>query len=225
MRWLLESWYLLIPGPWVQVLLAPVAALCGAVVGMERESKEKSAGLRTMSLVCLGSCVFTLVGYAFTTTTGDSGRVAAQIVTGIGFLGGGMLIRGPGGVYGVTTAATIWVVAAMGIVIGAGYCFGGIALAVLIVGVLRVVELWEQTYFGGGQEMLISIVFDPDRGKASIKLAHAFEEFGIFRHRIEEADAGENRVRWSVHCRLSRHKRHGLLLSLANMTEVFSIEA
>src|SRR5689334_11382658 len=103
MRWLFESWYLLIPSPWIQAILAPMAAICGALVGMEREAKEKPAGLRTMSLVCLGACIFPLVSYAFSTSTGDSGRVAAQIVTGIGFLGGGMLMRGPGGVYGVTT--------------------------------------------------------------------------------------------------------------------------
>src|SRR5262245_8292359 len=150
MRWLTESWYLLLPAPWVQLILAPMAALCGALVGMEREAKEKPAGLRTMSLVCLGSCVFTLVGYAFTTTTGDSGRVAAQIVTGIGFLGGGMLIREPGGVHGVTTAATIWVVAAMGIVVGTGHVAGGAALTLLIVCLLRIVGQWEQTKFGGG---------------------------------------------------------------------------
>jgi putative Mg2+ transporter-C (MgtC) family protein len=170
MHWLYESWYLLIPSPWVQVILAPMAAICGGLVGMEREAKEKPAGLRTLSLVCLGSCVFTLVSYAFSTTTGDSGRVAAQIVTGIGFLGGGMLMRGPAGVHGVTTAATIWVVAAMGIVIGAGHCAAGIALTALIVGVLRTVGAWEQTRFGGSQELAISVEFNPDRGKAVIKV-------------------------------------------------------
>jgi putative Mg2+ transporter-C (MgtC) family protein len=224
MHWLYESWYLLIPSPWVQVILAPMAAICGGLVGMEREAKEKPAGLRTLSLVCLGSCVFTLVSYAFSTTTGDSGRVAAQIVTGIGFLGGGMLMRGPAGVHGVTTAATIWVVAAMGIVIGAGHCAAGIALTALIVGVLRTVGAWEQTRFGGSQELAISVEFNPDRGKAVIKVSHAFEEIGIPRKNIAEADAGDGRLRWSTKCRLSERKRHVLLLNLAEMPEVYAIE-
>lgn len=224
MRWLFESWYHLIPSPWIQAILAPMAAICGGLVGMEREAKEKPAGLRTMSLVCLGSCIFTLVSYAFSTTTGDSGRVAAQIVTGIGFLGGGMLMRGPAGVVGVTTAATIWVVAALGIVIGTGHCAAGIALAILIVGVLRTVGAWEQTRFGGSEEIAVTIVFDPDQGKATIKIKHAFEEVGILRKNIVESDAGSGRVRWSTQCKLSERRRHGLLLNLANMPEVYAIE-
>lgn len=225
MRWLLESWYLLVPSPWVQAILAPMAAICGALVGMEREAKEKPAGLRTMSLVCLGSCVFTLVSYAFSTTTGDSGRVAAQIVTGIGFLGGGMLLRGPGGVSGVTTAATIWVVAAMGMAIGTGHCGAAIALTLLTVGVLRTVGAWEQTRFGGGRELAVSIVFESDRGKAVIKVAHAFEEFSIPRKDITETETADGRLRWSTRCHLSERKRHGLLLILAEMPEVYAIEA
>jgi putative Mg2+ transporter-C (MgtC) family protein len=224
MRWLFESWYLLIPSPWVQVILAPMAAICGALVGIEREAREKPAGLRTMSLVCLGSCVFTLVSYAFSTSTGDSGRVAAQIVTGIGFLGGGMLIRGPAGITGVTTAATIWVVAAMGIVIGTGHCPGGIALTVLIVGVLRTVGAWEVTRFGGGREITLAIVFDPQRGKTAVKVAHTFEEYGVFQKDITESDAGDGRVRWSARCHLAERKRHSLLVSLAEMPEVYAIE-
>ena len=94
MSWLNESWHVLLPKPWASIALAVFAVLCGAWVGSERERREKPAGLRTMALVALGSCAFTMVGYAFTSNTGDAGRVAAQIVTGIGFLGAGVLIRG-----------------------------------------------------------------------------------------------------------------------------------
>jgi putative Mg2+ transporter-C (MgtC) family protein len=114
MRWFTESWHLLVPKPWDGALLVFVAIVSGAWVGTERQRKEKPAGLRTMALVALGSCAFTLAGYSFTSNTGDAGRVAAQIVTGIGFLGAGVVLRGAGGVQGVTTAATIWVVAAIG---------------------------------------------------------------------------------------------------------------
>src|SRR5512133_73116 len=79
--------------PWLEILLALAAVLCGAIVGSERERQDKPAGLRTLILVCLGSAVFTMASYAFTSTTGDSGRVAAQIVTGVGFLGAGAIIH------------------------------------------------------------------------------------------------------------------------------------
>ena len=129
MRWLVENWHALLAKPWDAVALALLAVLSGAWVGTERQRREKAAGVRTMALVALGSCTFTLVGYSFTSNTGDSGRVAAQIVTGIGFLGAGALLRGPGGVQGMTTAATIWVVAAMGMAIGAGHAGAGVGLA------------------------------------------------------------------------------------------------
>src|SRR5271165_4367682 len=78
--------------PLAQIIIALVALLCGAIIGSEREKREKPAGLRTLILVCLGSAAFTMAGFAFTSKTGDSGRVAAQIVTGIGFLGAGIIL-------------------------------------------------------------------------------------------------------------------------------------
>src|ERR671925_1532243 len=170
MRWLVENWHALLAKPWDAIALVFLAALSGAWVGTERQRREKAAGVRTMALVALGSCTFTLVGYAFTSNTGDSGRVAAQIVTGIGFLGAGVLLHGPGGVQGMTTAATIWVVAAMGMAIGAGEAGAGLGLALLTWGVLTVVGRWEHSVFGGGRESRVSVVFNPDHGKAVIKL-------------------------------------------------------
>src|SRR6202022_2003473 len=131
MRWLVENWHALLAQPWDAMALVFLAVVSGAWVGTERQRKEKAAGVRTMALVALGSCTFTLVGYTFASTTGDTGRVAAQIVTGIGFLGAGVLLHGAGGVQGMTTAATIWVVAAIGMTIGAGHAGAGLGLALL----------------------------------------------------------------------------------------------
>src|ERR1700677_3075324 len=119
--WLWESWQVLWPAPWVNPVLAVAAVGCGMLVGGERQRREKPAGLRTLSLVCLGSAVFTMISFAFPTTTGDSGRVAAQIVTGIGFLGAGVILHGRRMVSGVTTAAIVWVSAAVGMAVGSGY--------------------------------------------------------------------------------------------------------
>ncbi|MEM2180418.1 MAG: MgtC/SapB family protein [Nitrososphaeria archaeon] len=89
----------------------------GAVIGLEREITHKPAGLRTHMLVCLGSCIFTIVSLRFGM---DPARVAAGIVTGIGFIGAGTIIAEQGKVVGITTAASLWVTAAIGLTIGIG---------------------------------------------------------------------------------------------------------
>src|SRR5438477_3720232 len=132
MHWLFHSWHPLLPTPVANILLTIVAVLCGSIVGAERQRREKPAGLRTLVLVCLGSAVFTMMSFVFTPTNGDAGRVAAQIVTGIGFLGGGVILRESAGVTGTTTAASIWITAAMGMVVGGGRAGAAVALAVVI---------------------------------------------------------------------------------------------
>ena len=96
-----------------------LAALLGGAVGFERRQAEKPAGVRTLALVSMGAALFTLVsgfGYGF----GDPSRIAAQVVTGVGFLGAGTIMRIGADVRGLTTAATIWLVAALGMAVGAG---------------------------------------------------------------------------------------------------------
>jgi len=98
-----------------------LAAVLGAVLGLEREWRHKDAGLRTNILIAIGSALFTLMSIELTDgKTGDTSRIAAQIVTGIGFLGAGAIIRTNAGIQGLTTAATIWVNAAIGVAAGGG---------------------------------------------------------------------------------------------------------
>lgn len=97
-----------------------LAAGLGAVLGVEREYRQKPAGLRTNILIAVGSALFTILSLEMTKGVGDTSRVAGQIVTGIGFLGGGAIMRYRDTVHGMTTAATIWVNAAIGIAAGAG---------------------------------------------------------------------------------------------------------
>ena len=123
------------------------AALCGAMIGLERELKSKPAGFRTNSLICLGSAMYMAVGLLLVNAGGeersDPARIAAQVVTGIGFLGAGCIIQDRGRVSGLTTAATIWVVAAIGIVSGAGFpvlaCVASI-IVLLTLAVLGTIE-------------------------------------------------------------------------------------
>ncbi len=123
-----------------------LAGLVALLIGFDREAKNKPAGVRTNVLVGMGSALFTLVGiYAF--GSGDPGsRVAAQIVTGIGFLGAGTIIQVKSGVLGLTTAAGIWAVAATGMAVGSGLYILGVGGGILLFLVLRFLT------FDGGDE-------------------------------------------------------------------------
>lgn len=116
-----------------------VAAGFGMVIGIERELREQAAGLRTHMLVAIGACLFTLVSaYGFEAfggedTPSDPSRVAAQIVTGIGFLGAGAILREGQSVRGLTTAASLWVVAAVGMAVGLGlFWASGVAVGITV---------------------------------------------------------------------------------------------
>jgi putative Mg2+ transporter-C (MgtC) family protein len=122
-----------------------LAVLCGGIIGFERQLRGKPAGVRTSILVCLGTSVFIHLGSAVSGVGTDPTRVLGQLVTGVGFLGAGVMLSRQGVVTGVTTAAVIWMLAAIGAAIGLGRHLGAIALAVVTVGVLVGVELLESS--------------------------------------------------------------------------------
>lgn len=136
------------------VLSRIVAAVAfGFGIGLERELTNKYAGLRTHILVCLGSCIFTILSiYAFPMAVdqthpqayGDPARIAAQILTGIGFIGGGTVLRHGSSVFGLTTAATLWVAASIGMACGAGMIDIGFFATLFSVLVLVLIRLFEQ---------------------------------------------------------------------------------
>jgi putative Mg2+ transporter-C (MgtC) family protein len=115
-----------------------LAAGLGAAIGVERELRQKAAGLRTNILIALGSALFTVVSVELAGAGGTPDRVAAQIVTGIGFLGAGSILRSGHSVHGMTTAATIWVNAAVGMAAGAGL-YGAATVGTIITLVVLVV--------------------------------------------------------------------------------------
>ncbi len=112
-----------------------IAAVLGGVIGWERERHGREAGIRTYAAVSLGACIFGLIS-SHASTTGDPGRIAAQVVTGIGFLGAGVILREQGRLHGLTTAATIWATASVGLAISYGmYTLGSLG-AVIVYGLL-----------------------------------------------------------------------------------------
>jgi len=137
-----------------------VALILGFSLGLERELTNKYAGLRTHILVCLGACVFTLLSiYGFPTfadgdnvivdqATGvrDTARIAAQIVTGIGFIGAGTVLRNGPMVFGLTTAATLWIAASIGMACGAGLYDVAVISTILSVAVLTLIRVFERQF-------------------------------------------------------------------------------
>ena len=121
-----------------------LAAGLGAAIGVERELRQKAAGLRTNMLIALGSAVFTVVSLELASTGGTPDRIAAQIVTGIGFLGAGSILRSGRSIHGMTTAATIWVNASVGMAAGAGLYTVAIAGTIITLIVLAVLPYLEQ---------------------------------------------------------------------------------
>ncbi|MFA5240110.1 MAG: MgtC/SapB family protein [Phycisphaerae bacterium] len=119
-----------------------LAVVLGAAVGLEREIKGKPAGLRTNVLICLGAAVFTIISKAMASDQDSVTRIAAQIVTGVGFLGAGAIIRDRGGIYGLTTAAIIWMVASIGMACGAKlYSLAIITTVIAIVALLGLAQV------------------------------------------------------------------------------------
>jgi putative Mg2+ transporter-C (MgtC) family protein len=125
------------------VLKILLAATLGGIIGLERELSHKEAGLRTNILIAIGSTLITVLSFkiAALTKTADPARLAAQIVSGIGFLGAGAIIQARFAVHGLTTAATIWTVAAIGIAVGSGFYLLAFLVAILVVIVLTVFKL------------------------------------------------------------------------------------
>ena len=132
-----------------------ISLILGLVIGLEREMTNKTAGLRTHILICLGSTVFTILSlHGFTTETlqdgvrivNDPARIAAQIITGIGFIGGGAVLHYGVNVYGLTTAATIWITASIGMAVGVGSYELAIITTIITFIVLVVIRKFESGF-------------------------------------------------------------------------------
>ena len=137
-----------------------IAFLVGALIGAEREYRSKAAGFRTVILVTMGSCLFTLLSIKMVGDSADQSRIAANIVTGIGFLGAGAIYRDKISIRGITTATTIWVAAALGMAIGSGE-YEAAALVTAITMLTLVSFTWFQNVIDRiNQEKTYKIVFE-----------------------------------------------------------------
>jgi putative Mg2+ transporter-C (MgtC) family protein len=140
-----------------------VAIICGSIIGLERQYRNKAAGFRTIVLICLGSTIFTIVSQRI---GGSDDRVAANILTGIGFIGAGVIFNDRVIVKGLTTAAVIWVMAAIGMVIGIDDYIMGFLLTIIVLCVLSLLHLLERSIDQRFHMKTYTIVFHP--GAASV---------------------------------------------------------
>lgn len=120
------------------------AITCGAIVGIERQVRGKPVGIRTSSLITLGTYLFITASMSVTTDASDPSRIIGQVVTGIGFLGAGVMLAKDGMVVGVTSAATIWVLAAIGVCVSVNGSWVAIKLSLLVVAILYGVDILEE---------------------------------------------------------------------------------
>jgi putative Mg2+ transporter-C (MgtC) family protein len=219
---------------WLDVALRiGVAGVLAGAIGLERELREREAGLRTHLLVGVGAALFTLVSaYGFsdfrygieTGFTLDPTRVAAQIVTGIGFLGAGAIIRQGLSVRGLTTAATLWVVAAIGMAAGAGYYSGAVLTTVLVL-----LALWPLRIVA--HRLVVAI--RPEEGRLAIELPPGssavpvlaeLERLGTRVDQLEIEDEEHRRsVSATVHVR-DRHAAPELVAALSDLEGVRRVE-
>jgi putative Mg2+ transporter-C (MgtC) family protein len=117
--------------------------LCGTIIGLERQLRGKPVGIRTSSLITLGTYLFVASSIVVSSAVSDPTRTIGQVVTGVGFLGAGVMLAKDGMVIGVTSAATIWALAALGVCIAIGYNLTAIKLAILVVLILYGMDLLE----------------------------------------------------------------------------------
>jgi putative Mg2+ transporter-C (MgtC) family protein len=182
---------------WTHVLARlAVAALLGGAIGLERELRDREAGLRTHMLVSVGSALFTITSaygfHDFLVHNGggviraDPTRVAAQIVTGIGFLGAGAIIRQGLAVRGLTTAATLWVVAAIGLASGSGYYSAALMTTVVVLFLLWPLRYVARRFFVRPHEHRLSVQLTA--GATAATVVEALERLGI---RIESFELGD----------------------------------
>jgi putative Mg2+ transporter-C (MgtC) family protein len=210
----------------VGLICVTASTICGAAVGLERERRYKPAGLRTLILICMGSTIFTLVSLLLASTrpTADPARLAAQIIPGVGFLGAGAIIRARGTVVGLTTGATIWAVAAVGVTIGAGYVVAGVVFSALIVIVLTTAQRIEFMINGRCLRRATTVSFRPDHGKTWPRLQTILDDHRIPSRDITHSESEEERHTFRTRLCMVHHDHRVVLRDLAEVAEVLEID-
>lgn len=154
-----------------------LAALIGGIIGIEREANKRPAGLRTHILVSVGSALIMMISLYGMPLRADPSRIASNVVTGVGFLGAGTILRNGNTIKGLTTAASLWVCAGIGLAIGSGYYFAGVVTALIVLVSLVVLSKVEKNYLRGANKMIR--ITAQDRAGFIGEVGTVFGSYGI----------------------------------------------
>ncbi len=179
------------------ILKIVLALLAGGLIGIEREFRDKAAGFRTLIFICAGACLFTVLSVKMAPDS-DPNRIAANIVTGVGFLGAGVILRDGGKVIGLTTAATIWLTAAVGMGIGGGeYLISAVMVAAAMI-VLWIFPAIEHRIDNSREQRKYEVICAADVGKLA-ELEMIFRECGLRIQTHSQVKAGDEMTcSWQV---------------------------
>jgi putative Mg2+ transporter-C (MgtC) family protein len=201
---------------WILIFRLVAAGLLGGLIGMEREFRAKEAGVRTHFIVALGSALFMVISeFAFDGKQHDAARVAAQVVSGIGFIGAGVIIFQRNVVRGITTAAGLWVAAAIGLACGDGMYPVAIAATVLTVSCLEMMHFVNLHY----SEKLVDLILVPEKAYDLPTLPQRLKEQKV---KVESYSLSGGKVRLTL--RLRQRDYLNTLQQLINTLEGFTIE-
>lgn len=207
--------------PWWEAALRMLFAVAlGGVIGWQRESAEKPAGFRTHILVCVGATLFTLISaVGFFGTGADPARVASNIVVGIGFLGAGTIFRTQSSVQGLTTAASLWAVAAIGTASGVGYYFGAISATVIVMGVLTLLKWFEVRIPRRGVGHVVMVMHD--RPGQLGRIGTVLGAFGVNIEHVDLSARVDDKVVLALATRIpARVSRDEILVALGDVEGV-----
>ena len=211
---------------WTGLICILVSALCGAVIGIERERRDKPAGMRTLILIAVGSTIFTIVSLllAGQKAMADPARLASQIIPGIGFLGAGAIIQARGTVRGLTTGATIWAVAAVGVTAGSGYVAAGLGFTLLILGTLTVMQRLEPLISGACCFKRAKLLYHARRGKTQPRLQAILDRHQLSDREVSHGETGPGE-RWIELRVCTGHREHREVLhELVEIDDVVALD-
>lgn len=166
----------------LDIYKAVISVIAGLILGFEREMKDKSAGLKTITVICLGSTLFSIISYKLA-GNGDPTRIASYIVSGIGFLGAGVIFKSGFTVYGLTTAGVIWIAAAIGMAIGFGEVYMAFTFLVSAILVINAGSFISRKYLPQHLNKILKLQLNEDNFREKTEL---MEQIRRFASRAEE---------------------------------------
>jgi len=187
------------------ILKIILAVTAGGLIGVEREFRDKAVGFRTLIFICVGACLFTILSANFAPAS-DPNRIAANIVTGVGFLGAGVILRNGGKIIGLTTAATIWLTAAVGMAIGGGeYLISAVVVLAAMI-ILWLLPAVEHRIDNAREERKYEVICTADIGKFE-SLESTFRECGLRIQNHSQVKTGQQMIgSWSASGSPARHE-------------------